>query len=59
MNTHPSIFILWITTNLARTSFHEETVSSPIYSFAVDDLVAEKGDEASSSQALSEKIRQS
>jgi hypothetical protein len=31
-----------------------ETVSSPIYSFAVDDLVAEKGDEASSSQALSE-----
>jgi chromosome segregation ATPase len=30
-------------------------VSSPIYSFVVDDLVAEKGDEASSSQALSEK----
>jgi chromosome segregation ATPase len=29
-------------------------VSSPGYSFAVDDLVAEKGDEASSSQALSE-----
>jgi hypothetical protein len=29
-------------------------VSSPSYSFAVDDLVAEKGDEASSSQALSE-----
>jgi hypothetical protein len=29
-------------------------VSSPNYSFAVDDLVAEKGDEASSSQALSE-----
>jgi chromosome segregation ATPase len=29
-------------------------VSSPIYSFVVDDLVAEKGDEASSSQALSE-----
>jgi chromosome segregation ATPase len=29
-------------------------VSSPSYSFAVDNLVAEKGDEASSSQALSE-----
>jgi chromosome segregation ATPase len=35
--------------------FHEETVSSPIYSLAVDDLIAEKGDEASSSQVLSEK----
>jgi hypothetical protein len=29
-------------------------VSSPSYSFAVDDLVAEKRDEAPSSQALSE-----
>jgi chromosome segregation ATPase len=29
-------------------------MSSPGYSFVVDDLVAEKGDEASSSQALSE-----
>jgi hypothetical protein len=29
-------------------------VSSPSYSFAVDDLIAEKGDEASFSQALSE-----
>jgi chromosome segregation ATPase len=29
-------------------------VSSPIYFFAVDDLITEKGDEASSSQALSE-----
>jgi hypothetical protein len=27
----------------------------PIYSFAVDDLIVEEGDEASSSQALSEK----
>jgi hypothetical protein len=44
---------------LARTSFQEETVSSPSYSFAVDDLVAEKGDEASSIQALSEEIEQS
>jgi chromosome segregation ATPase len=34
--------------------FQEKTVSSPIYSFAVDDLIAEKGDEASSSHALSE-----
>jgi hypothetical protein len=34
-------------------------VSSPSYSFAVDDLVPEKGDEASSSQALSKKIKQS
>jgi hypothetical protein len=32
-------------------------VSSPSYSFAVDHLVAEKGDEASSSQALSEENR--
>jgi chromosome segregation ATPase len=39
---------------LARISFQEKTVSSPSYSFVVDDLVAEKGDEASSSQALSE-----
>jgi chromosome segregation ATPase len=29
-------------------------VSSPSFSFAADDLIAEKGDEASSSQALSE-----
>jgi hypothetical protein len=29
-------------------------VSSPSYSFDVDDLVAQKGDEASSTQALSE-----
>jgi hypothetical protein len=29
-------------------------MSSPGYSFAVDDLVTEKGDEASSSQDLSE-----
>jgi hypothetical protein len=29
-------------------------VSSPGYSFAVDEFVAEKGDEASSSQAISE-----
>jgi hypothetical protein len=28
-------------------------VSSPSFSFAVDDLTAEKGDEASSSQTLS------
>jgi chromosome segregation ATPase len=40
---------------LARNSFQEETVSSPVYSFVVDDLIAEKGDEASSSQTLSEK----
>jgi chromosome segregation ATPase len=39
---------------LARISFQEETVPSPSYSFVVDDLVAEKGDEASSSQALLE-----
>jgi chromosome segregation ATPase len=39
---------------LERITFQEITVSSPSYSFAVDDLVAERGDEASSSQALSE-----
>jgi chromosome segregation ATPase len=32
-------------------------VSSPGYSFVVDDLVAEKGDEASSSQAFSEEYQ--
>jgi Ca2+-binding EF-hand superfamily protein len=32
-------------------------VSSPSYSIVVEDLVAEKGDEASSSQALSEENR--
>jgi hypothetical protein len=32
-------------------------VSSPSYSFVVDDLVAKKGYEASSSQALSEENR--
>jgi hypothetical protein len=39
---------------LEKPPFQEKTMSSPSYSFAVDDLVAEKGDEASSSQALSE-----
>jgi hypothetical protein len=36
-------------------NFQDDTVSSPIYSFAVDDLIVEKGDEASSNQALSKK----
>jgi hypothetical protein len=40
---------------LARNSFQEKIVSSHFYSFVVDDLIAEKGDEASSSQALPEK----
>jgi chromosome segregation ATPase len=56
MNTHLSIFYS-IDFHLIRqeTLFQEETVSSPIYSFVVDDLIAEEGDEAISSQALSEK----
>jgi hypothetical protein len=56
MNTHLSIFYS-IDFHLIRqeTLFKEETVSSPIYSFVVDDLIAKKGDEASSYQALSEK----
>jgi chromosome segregation ATPase len=56
MNTYLSI-LLFNESPLIRQEklFQEETVSSPIYSFAVDDLIAEKGDEASSSQALSEK----
>jgi hypothetical protein len=55
MNIHLSTFpfnkspLIW-----QEKLFQEETVSSPIYSFDVDDLIAEKGDEASSSQALSE-----
>jgi hypothetical protein len=42
---------------LARTSFQEENVSSPSYSFAVDELVAEKGDQASSRQDFSKENR--
>jgi phytoene/squalene synthetase len=51
------LFTQSITTNSARTSFQEEAVSSPIYSFAMDDLIAEKRNEASASQALSEENR--
>jgi hypothetical protein len=55
MNTHLSIFSFDKSPLIQQENlFQEETVSSPIYSFAVDDLIAEKGDEASSSQALSE-----
>jgi chromosome segregation ATPase len=55
MNTHLSIFSFNKSPVIQQENlFQEETVSSPIYSFAVDDLTAEKGDEASSSQALSE-----
>jgi chromosome segregation ATPase len=55
MNTHLSIFSFSKSPLIRQKNlFQEETVSSPIYSFAVDDLIAEKGDEASSSQALSE-----
>jgi chromosome segregation ATPase len=55
MNTHLSIFSFNKSPLIQQENlFQEETVSSPIYSFAVDDLTAEKGDEASSSQALSE-----
>jgi chromosome segregation ATPase len=55
MNTHISIFSFNKSPLIRQEKlFQEETVSSPIYSFVVDDLIAEKGDEASSSQALSE-----
>jgi hypothetical protein len=55
MNTHLSIFSFNKSPLIQQENlFQEETVSSPIYSFAVDDLIAEKGDEASSSQSLSE-----
>jgi chromosome segregation ATPase len=55
MNIHLSIFSFSKSPLIRQENpFQEETVSSPIYSFAVDDLIAEKGDEASSSQALSE-----
>jgi hypothetical protein len=55
MNTHLSIFSFSKSPLIRQEKLlQEETVSSPIYSFAVDDLIAEKGDEASSSQALSE-----
>jgi chromosome segregation ATPase len=39
---------------LASFSFQDQAVSPPSFSFTVDDLATEKGDEASSSQALSE-----
>jgi CHAD domain-containing protein len=39
---------------LASPYFQDQAVSPPSFSFTVDDLAAEKGDEASSSQALSE-----
>jgi predicted RNase H-like nuclease (RuvC/YqgF family) len=39
---------------LASLSFQDQATSPPSFSFTVDDLTAEKGDEASSSQALSE-----
>jgi Ca2+-binding EF-hand superfamily protein len=39
---------------LASFSFQDQAVSPPNFSFTVDDLTTEKGDEASSGQALSE-----
>jgi hypothetical protein len=39
---------------LATLSFQDQAASPPCFSFTVDDLIAEKGDEASSGQALSE-----
>jgi hypothetical protein len=55
MNTYLSFFSFNESPLIRQEKlFQEETVSSPIYSFAVDDLIAEKGDEASSSQALLE-----
>jgi hypothetical protein len=38
----------------ASFSFQDQAASPPSFSFTVDDLTAEKGDEASSSQDLSE-----
>jgi hypothetical protein len=39
---------------LATISFQDQAVSPPSFSFTVDDLTAEQGDEAFSNQALSE-----
>jgi hypothetical protein len=39
---------------LASLPFQDQAASPPSFSFIVDDLTAEKGDEASSRQALSE-----
>jgi hypothetical protein len=39
---------------LASLSFQDQAASPQSFSFTVDDLTAEKGDEASSGQALSE-----
>jgi hypothetical protein len=55
MNTHLSIFSFNKSPRIQQEKlFEEETVSSPIYSFVVDDLIAEKEDEASSRQSLLE-----
>jgi hypothetical protein len=48
------ILIQQITLNSANPSCQDQAASPPSFSFTMDDLIAEKGDEASSSQALSE-----
>jgi hypothetical protein len=53
-NIHLFYFHLIDYYSFGKNFFQEKTVSSPSYSFTVEDLVAEKGDEASSDQALSE-----
>jgi hypothetical protein len=60
MNTYLSI-LLFNESPLIRQEklFQEETVSSPIYSFVVDDLIAEKGMKHLPVRLYQRKIRQS
>jgi chromosome segregation ATPase len=54
MGIHFCYFHSIIIRNSESPSFHDQAASPPSFSFTVDDLTAEKGDEASSNQALSE-----
>jgi hypothetical protein len=54
---HPILLVSFNKSSLIRQTFpfQDQVASPPSFSFTVDDLAAEKGDEASSNQALSEK----
>jgi chromosome segregation ATPase len=51
---HSILLFSFNKSSLIRQNFQDQVASPPSFSFIVDDLAAEKGDEGSSSQALSE-----
>jgi chromosome segregation ATPase len=51
---HSTLSFFFNKPSLIQQNFQDQVASSPSFSFTVDDLTAEKGDEGSSSQALSE-----